>query len=97
MLSPNSKKTSNFCPTLKKYNVDLEEPRLHEALLRDLVSLNRKHQINSSNALHKHLLSYETVGKGERFYLVEIPASRSLDQLDRQAREKNWVQNLVVG
>mmetsp|Transcript_17866 Transcript_17866/g.25185 ORF Transcript_17866/g.25185 Transcript_17866/m.25185 type:complete len:172 (-) Transcript_17866:520-1035(-) len=72
-ISPNSKSKESFCPTMKHYGLSLTDRHLHEALLRDLMSLNKKHE----KGYQKHLLSYDGVTRGF-FNLVSIPKATFL-------------------
>ena len=90
-ISPNSKTKESFCSTMKHYGLSLTDRHLHEALLRDLLSLNKKHK----NGYQKHLLSYDGVTRGF-FNLVSIPKATDVDKIRQTAKDYKWIHNLLV-
>ena len=71
-----------YRPMTKCYGISLEDQRLHQFLLRDLITLNQKHETGQQ----KNMLSYRGASKGN-FNLVPITRAASLGQILR--KEKN--------
>ena len=67
-VSPNLLNHPELCATLKKYGICLQDCRLHESILRELMFLNEYH----GNSKQQILIHYKGIGKG-RVSLVRVP------------------------
>ena len=75
---------------MKRYGLSLEDRQLHQYLLRDLITLNQKHE----PVKQKNILSYVGVGKRD-FNMVPIPRAASLGQIQRKEKYSKWISKLL--
>ena len=67
-VSPQSQVKYKFFPMMKYYGISLEYHQAHKSLLRDLITLNQKHEM----VHNKNMLLYGIVSKGH-FNLMPTP------------------------
>ena len=68
-LSPTTKYNTNFCPTMRRFGIPLDDARIQQALLTDLHQWNKKQ--NGTTTLHTNL------GDNKMSSFVLIPSSKS--------------------
>ena len=86
-LSPTTKYNTNFCPTMRRFGIPLDDARIQQALLTDLHQWNKKQ--NGTTTLHTNL------GDNKMSSFVLIPSSKSFSRLRENERRSKWLSNML--
>jgi hypothetical protein len=91
-VSPGSKANPEYCPWFVKYGISLEDRRVHEGLLRDLITLNHRHEKASGKT---NVLYCPTTSSKKGRYLVVIPSGSPYHLFKKYGRETKWIDHML--
>ena len=87
-VSPNTKSNSNICSALKKYNVPLDDTRVHQSLLKDLYYLNKKR--HGTTTLQCDL------GDNRMSSFVFVPSCKDHTRVRKNVTKTKWLVNVLL-